>query len=76
MDYIIRNNRFRFEFVHLKEETSSFLDSIDFSLLYLSIEGFSVNQGNLKGNEPARVGLKLLHSILSLDGKFRFQSQY
>ncbi len=36
--------------------------------------GFSVNQGNLKVNEPARRGLKPLHSISSLDGKFRFQN--
>ncbi len=35
-----------------------------------------MNQGNLKGNEPARGGLKLLHSILSLDGKFTFQILY
>ncbi len=35
-----------------------------------------MNQGNLKVNEPARGGLKPLHSILSLDGKFRFQIQY
>ncbi len=31
-----------------------------------------MNQGNLKVNEPARGELNLLHSILSLDGKFRF----
>ncbi len=41
--------------------------------MYLSIEGFSVNQGNLKVNEPARGGLKPLHSILSLDGKLDFK---
>ncbi len=35
-----------------------------------------MNQGNLKMNEPARGGLKPLHSILSLDGKFTFQIQY
>ncbi len=35
-----------------------------------------MDQGNLKGNEPVRGGLKPLHSILSLDGKFRFQIQY
>ncbi len=39
-----------------------------------------MNQGNLKVNEPAcgggGGGLKPLHSILSLDGKFRFQIQY
>ncbi len=29
-----------------------------------------MNQGNLKGNEAARGGLKPLHSILSLDDKF------
>ncbi len=32
-----------------------------------------MNQENLKMNEPARGGLKPLHSILSLDGKFTFQ---
>ncbi len=35
-----------------------------------------MNQGNLKGNEPAHGRLKPLHSILSLDGEFRFQIQY
>ncbi len=35
-----------------------------------------MNQENLKMNEPARGGLKPLHSILSLDGKFIFQIQY
>ncbi len=71
--FIIRNINFRFEFVHLKIETSSLLDVVDFILQYLSIQGFSVNQGHLKVNEPARGGLKPLHSILSLDGKYRFQ---
>ncbi len=35
-----------------------------------------MNQGNLKVKEPARGGLKLLYSNLSLDGKFRLQIQY
>ncbi len=35
-----------------------------------------MNQGNLKVNETALGGLKLLHSNLSLDGKCRFQIQY
>ncbi len=35
-----------------------------------------MNQENLKMKEPARGGLKPLHSILSLDGKFTFQIQY
>ncbi len=35
-----------------------------------------MNQGNVKVNEPVRGGLKPLHSILSLDGKFSFQIQY
>ncbi len=35
-----------------------------------------MNQENLKVNEPERGGLKPLYSILSLDGKFRFQIQY
>ncbi len=34
-----------------------------------------MNQGNLKVNEPARGGLKPLHSIVSLDSKFRFRFQ-
>ncbi len=34
-----------------------------------------MNQENLK-MKPARGGLKPLHSILSLDGKFTFQIQY
>ncbi len=33
----IRNIRFLFKFVNLKIETSSFLDYIDFSRMYLSI---------------------------------------
>ncbi len=33
MDYIIRNISFGFEFVHLTVDTSSFLDSIDLSLI-------------------------------------------
>ncbi len=33
-----------------------------------------MNQENLNMNEPARGGLKPLHSILSLDGKFRVYS--
>ncbi len=74
MDYIIRNISFWFEFVHLKVDTSNFFDSIDFSLI--CIWGFSVNQENLKENEPVRGGLKPMHSILSLDGKFRFQIIY
>ncbi len=36
-DYLIRNIRFRFEFVHLKVETSSFLDSIDFRVFKVSL---------------------------------------
>ncbi len=35
-----------------------------------------MNQEDLKANEPACGGLKLLHSILSLDDKFTFQIQY
>ncbi len=35
-----------------------------------------MNQEDLKMNEPVRRGLKPLHSILSLDGKFTFQIQY
>ncbi len=35
-----------------------------------------MNQENLKMNEPACGGLKPLHSILSLDGKFTFKIQY
>ncbi len=35
-----------------------------------------MNQEDLKVNEPACGGLKPLHSILSLDGKFRFKIQY
>ncbi len=35
-----------------------------------------MNQENLKMNEPARRGLKPLHSVLSLDGNFTFQIQY
>ncbi len=35
-----------------------------------------MNQENLKIHEPARGGLKPLHSVLSLDGKFTFQIQY
>ncbi len=31
--------------------------------MYLSIKGFSVNQEDLKENEPACGGLKMLHSI-------------
>ncbi len=34
-----------------------------------------MNQGNLKGNELARRGLKPLHSILSIDCKFTFRFQ-
>ncbi len=37
MDYIIRNIRFWFEFVNLNVDTSSFLDSIDFSFINQSI---------------------------------------
>ncbi len=36
-DYIIRNISFWFELVHLKVDTSRFLDSIDFIIMYRSI---------------------------------------
>ncbi len=35
-----------------------------------------MNQENLKVNEPACGGLEPMHSVISLDGKFRFKIIY